>query len=430
MTTPHPLPSTVAGRYRPIARLGSGGMGTVWEAVDDRLRRPVALKVASTADDGLAERSRAEARALAAVHHPNVVSVLDAGIYEGRAFVVTELVRGPSLRTLMAAGPMDPDRVARLGQQLASALACAHEHGVVHRDLTPANVLVDDESGEAKLIDFGIAMSEHAVGLTATGLVVGTPAYLAPEQVEGRRAAAASDVYALGLVLLEALTGRRPFPGGPTATTAARLVADAPMPDDLPSAWARVLGPMTRRNPAQRPSSASAAADLAALAPTTTAGPTGTPTLLDLTRADPATATTRMATATTKMAAGALPAAAASKAAPVAGPGGRQGPRDRRHRAWPLLLAGSALVLALAVVAGFGMWDRGGTADGPDAVATDTTAVTTSTGPSTTAPAAAVVTAAAPTTTTTTTAPAPAPAGKGKDAPATKGGGPGAKGKG
>ena len=422
MTNAPPLPPTVAGRYRPIARLGSGGMGTVWEAVDDRLRRPVALKVSSVADDVVAERSRAEARSLAAVHHPNVVAVLDAGEHEGRAFVVTELVRGPSLRTLMAAGPMAPDRAARLGQQLASALACAHEHGVVHRDLTPANVLVDDETGEAKLIDFGIAMSEHAVGLTATGLVVGTPAYLSPEQVEGRRASAASDVYALGLVLLEALTGQRPFPGGPTATTAARLVADVPLPDDLPAAWARVLGPMTRREPARRPSSAAVAADLAALAPTTTAGPVGTPTLLDLTRVAPTDATTTGSTTRPWPAAMATATATRSTAPEPTSP-------DSRPRAWPLVLAGTALVLALALLAGFGMWNRVGTADGPDAVATDTSAATTSTvDPSATAPVAAVVTAVAPTT-TTTVAPTPAPAAKGKDNSAAKGG-PGAKGKG
>lgn len=434
MTNSPAPPAPVAGRYRPIAPLGNGGMGTVWEAVDDRLHRPVALKLAVSGDTDLTRRTRAEARSLAAVHHPNVVVVLDAGEHDGRAFVVTELVRGPSLRTLLATGPVAPDRVARLGHQLASALACAHEHGVVHRDLTPANVLVDDESGEAKLIDFGIAMSEHAAGLTATGLVVGTPAYLAPEQVEGRRATATSDVYSLGLVLIEALTGRRPFPGGPTATTAARLVADAPVPDELPAGWSRVLGPMTRRDPDRRPSAAAVAAGLAALVPTGTGAPLTTPTLLD----GPRVGATAAPTSSTPMATAARTATLAPHRAPVDGATTARRPGGTRRsggRAWPLVLAGTALALALVLIAGFGALQGGG-ADAPDAVATDTTDATTSTtGAVTVADAPTTpIAAVAPTTTaaetSTSTAASPGPAAKGRGAAPGKAGEGRGKGKG
>src|SRR5690349_19491002 len=142
MASSPPAPTIVAGRYRPTAVLGRGGMATVWEATDERLGRPVALKLTVGLDADSAARCRAEGRVLAALQHPHVVGVLDAGEHEGSPFVVTELVRGRSLREEMAAGPLAPSRAARVGAEVASALDAAHRLGIVHRDLTPANVLL------------------------------------------------------------------------------------------------------------------------------------------------------------------------------------------------------------------------------------------------------------------------------------------------
>ena len=262
-----PPTAYLGGRYRPIAHIANGGMGQVVEAHDERLDRAVAVKLVATTEPEQTDRLRAEARALAQLRHPNVVDVYDVGEHEGRAFVVTELIRGESLHALLRReGPLPLGAVARLGADIAAALACAHAHGIVHRDLKPGNVLIERERGRAQLIDFGIAASTHAAGLTGTGTVVGTPAYLSPEQVEGTRATPAADVYALGLVLLEAATGRAAFPGTTTETVAARLTRAPEIPDALGPRWRWLLGAMTRREPERRPSGADLAALLEALA--------------------------------------------------------------------------------------------------------------------------------------------------------------------
>jgi len=205
---------TVGGRYRLGERIGHGGMGEVYAAQDLRLDREVALKLlrADLAEqDGMRERVLAEARLAARLTHPNVVAVLDTGEQDGRPFVVMERLSGRTLGDELAGGPMSPDRVRDVGLQVLRALATAHELGIVHRDVKPGNVL-DAGVGTWKVADFGIAKWIHSdETLTGTGELLGSPSYLAPERIEGHEAQPASDLYAVGVLLYEALCGTRPF---------------------------------------------------------------------------------------------------------------------------------------------------------------------------------------------------------------------------
>jgi eukaryotic-like serine/threonine-protein kinase len=207
---------TVGGRYRLGERLGHGGMGEVFVAHDLRLDREVALKLlrADLAEqDGMRERVVAEARLAARLTHPHVVGVLDTGEQDGRPFVVMERLSGRTLRDELQGGPMAAERVRDVGLQVLRALAAAHELGIVHRDVKPGNVL-DAGVGTWKVADFGIAKWVHAEEtLTGTGELLGSPSYLAPERIEGEQAGPASDLYAVGVLLYEALVGRKPFEG-------------------------------------------------------------------------------------------------------------------------------------------------------------------------------------------------------------------------
>jgi hypothetical protein len=198
----------LAGRYRLTARIDEGGAGQVWQARDERLGRDVAIKLlGANADDAFRERFADEARRAAAVIHPNVVTVFDEGRDGADAFMVMELVRGRTLRDVVAdRGPLRPHEAARIVAQIAAALDAAHEAGVIHCDVKPANVIVD-EQGTAKLTDFGIARAargprEHEL--------IGTARYIAPERIEGKAPTERSDVYSLGLVAYELLAGRPP----------------------------------------------------------------------------------------------------------------------------------------------------------------------------------------------------------------------------
>jgi serine/threonine-protein kinase len=251
---------TVGGRYRLGARLGHGGMGEVFVAHDLRLDREVALKLlrADLAEqDGMRERVVAEARLAARLTHPHVVGVLDTGEHDGRPFVVMERLSGRTLRDELAAGPMPAERVRDVGLQVLRALAAAHELGIVHRDVKPGNIL-DAGVGTWKVADFGIAKWVHAdETLTGTGELLGSPSYLAPERIEGEQAGPASDLYAVGVLLYEALSGRKPFEGDePLALAAAiregRFEAITEIVTDVDPDIAAVIDRAMRRDPAER----------------------------------------------------------------------------------------------------------------------------------------------------------------------------------
>jgi serine/threonine-protein kinase len=222
----------IAGRYELEELVGTGGMSSVYRAHDRLLERDVALKVLHeqfTADSDYVERFRREARSVAQLSHPNIVTVIDRGEQEDRQFIVFEYVAGENLKTLVEReGPLPEEQAVRLTLQIARALGFAHEHGLVHRDVKPQNVLLNGD-GQAKVTDFGIARSlDVKGGLTQTGTVMGTSDYIAPEQARGSRVDAQSDIYSLGAVLYELLTGEVPFPGDNFVAVAMRHINEPP----------------------------------------------------------------------------------------------------------------------------------------------------------------------------------------------------------
>ncbi len=218
--------TTVAGRYVTGKLLGTGGMGEVYDAVDTRLDRPVALKRlrADLADDvAMRRRVETEARLAARLTHPNVVTVFDSGLEAGHPFIVMERLDGRTLRDELAEGPMEPEAVRSMALQVLEALAAAHGIGLIHRDVKPGNILVAGE-GTWKVADFGIATSiEDDHTLTKTGELLGSASYLAPERLEGHAATTRSDIYSLGVVMYKALTGRPPFGEGTPIALAIRI---------------------------------------------------------------------------------------------------------------------------------------------------------------------------------------------------------------
>src|SRR3954462_15566839 len=221
----------VAGRYRMQKRLGAGGMATVFLAKDCRLERDVAIKRlhADSADD-VGRRFQREAKVGASLNHPNIVSVYDTVTDDEGVLIVMEYVPGHTLRDEIARGPIDPVRAIEILCAVASALDHAHQHGVVHRDVKPANVLIDDRAGQVQLADLGIATAAEHTRITHSGAVLGTAAYIAPERLDGGGGDAAADVYALAAVAFEMLSGRKAVEGA-TPLEIARRVATAPPPD-------------------------------------------------------------------------------------------------------------------------------------------------------------------------------------------------------
>ncbi|MGK5447868.1 serine/threonine-protein kinase, partial [Streptomyces radiopugnans] len=252
----------IAGRYRLHDPIGRGAMGEVWRGFDETLTRPVAVKLLLPGESGptAAARFRLEARTAGRLSHPHVVGVLDFGEHGNRLFLVMELVEGGSLaRVLTDAGSLPAERVARIAAQAASGLAAAHQQGVVHRDVKPANLLLDAR-GNLKIGDFGIArfLDDPAAALTATGQIIGTSLYLAPERALGRTAGPASDVYSLGCVLYQLLTGRPPFQGDTALAILHQHLDTAPVPPrqlgaDLPPAFENYLLGLLAKQPEDRP---------------------------------------------------------------------------------------------------------------------------------------------------------------------------------
>jgi tRNA A-37 threonylcarbamoyl transferase component Bud32 len=293
----------LAGRYRLEERIATGGMGAVHAATDERLGRRVAIKLLKeelSDNPTFVERFRREARAVAALSHPNIANVFDYGEDEDTRFIVMELVAGRDLaRLIREEGSVDPQRTALLCAQACDALAHAHAAGVVHRDIQPANIIVGDDD-RVKVTDFGIARAVADVTLTATGSVLGTAHYISPEQASGDKIGPQADIYSLGIVLYEMLTGSLPFTGDSPVAVAMRHVSDdVPPPSelnpDVPKELDDIVDQATRKDPAHRYASAGdmgqalravAQPDTAPIAAAAAAGGVGTTAVLGPGEAD------------------------------------------------------------------------------------------------------------------------------------------------
>ena len=319
-----PSAAVVGGRYRLDELVGRGGTAEVWKATDTSLDRVVALKLVTVAHDESSARAADEARTLAKLSHPSLVQVYDAGTDQaGRPWVVMEFVDGETLAELIRRGPLPVRRIAEIGVAVAEGLDHVHAQGMVHRDVKPANVLIG-RGGVVRLTDFGIARLVDAAKVTSTGLMVGTASYLAPEQVTGDPVGPPADVYSMGLMLLETLTGQREYDGPAVEAAMARLHRPPTVPPSLPAGWAPLLTAMTAREPAVRPAAAEVATALHGLLAGDTAA---------------ARATTVLAAPTA-----AIPQATRAIAQPAAVPA-----RASRRGAWAAV---AVVVVALGIVAG------------------------------------------------------------------------------
>lgn len=253
----------IAGRYELGALVGSGGMGEVYAGRDTKLDRAVALKflrkdMASLPD--LRSRFEAEARAAGRLTHPNVVAVFDTGEHDGAPYIVMELLNGRTLADEAAAGQAAEERARQVGREIVSALKMSHGQGVLHRDLKPGNVFLCHD-GSVKVGDFGVAKMAEGMDLTQAGMMLGTPAYLAPERIAGQPASESTDVYAVGVILYELLAGRKPFEAD-TPLGLVRAIQDDPVPPlagerpDVDRSFAAIVERAMARDPAERYSSA------------------------------------------------------------------------------------------------------------------------------------------------------------------------------
>src|SRR5215470_6023885 len=260
--------TSLAGRYRLDAPVASGAIGQVWRAVDLVLGRTVAVKVlrpGAASNPEARARFHAEACNASRLSHPGVAQVYDFA-EDGspdRPFLVMELVDGPSLAEVLAGGPLSPGQTVDLIAQVAAGLHAAHSAGMVHRDIKPANLLITAD-GQVKITDFGIASVTRAAPLTATGMLICTPAYLAPERAAGASATPASDLYSLGVVGYECLTGAPPFRGPALEVALAHLWRPLPaLPASVPAEVGAFVAALTDKNPGNRPASAREVAERA-----------------------------------------------------------------------------------------------------------------------------------------------------------------------
>jgi hypothetical protein len=369
----NPVTGTVLNnRYTLTERIAAGGMGEVWEATDTVLGRTVAVKLLSAAlsqQSGFLERFRAEARHSAALHHPNITTVFDYGEDDGSAYLVMERVNGlPLSQIISERAPLSAQETASILIQAAAALEAAHQGGVVHRDVKPANILIT-AAGTAKLTDFGISRLVDTAPLTQTGQVLGTAQYLSPEQAMGKPATASSDIYALGVVGQEMLTGSRPFDEDTIVATALAHINQPapPLPTSIPVGIRSVISAALAKDPAERPASAVSMAQALGMPDVPFVGARGT---------DAGNAGDTVVLPESALGAGALGAGAALRAdaqgrtqvMPASGPAGRtqampgqpppaEGERSRRRG---LLPAAIAVVLLGLVAAAFALMPDGG----------------------------------------------------------------------
>lgn len=263
----------LGGRYRLDSALGRGGMATVWAARDLRLERPVAVKLLDAhgaADEVAAERFRREAHAVARLSHPNIVAVHDFDVDEETPYLVMELLTGRSVDDMLADGPLPVHQAISIATQAARALAAAHAAGVVHRDIKPGNLLVDDRrhgDESVKVLDFGIAQLQHTEqrALTRTAMAMGTSHYMAPETARGERAGPQADLYGLGCTLYAMLTGAPPFVGSSPIAVLHKQVTELPPPvrlsrPEVPQALHALVAELLAKDPGQRPPNAGAVA--------------------------------------------------------------------------------------------------------------------------------------------------------------------------
>ncbi|HEV7823931.1 MAG TPA: serine/threonine-protein kinase [Mycobacteriales bacterium] len=377
--------AVLGGRYRLDGLVAAGGMGEVWRGYDQTLGRTVAVKLMHAQlshEPGFLARFRGEARNTAALSHPGIATVYDYGEAGSRAYLVMQLIEGHSLADVLdGVGRLPAENTLDVVAQVASALEAAHAAGMIHRDVKPANLLVRPD-GTVVVTDFGIARSLHATGtLTVTGEVMGTAAYLSPEQAMGKPASPATDVYSLGVVAYQCLAGRRPFSGDTPVATALAHLRDAPppLPADVPPAVRAVVERAMAKDPADRFASAAALAD-AARAAATGRMPVPTP--------QPTTVMPTVGPAGP----GATGRAAVRYGAVSAPPAPRSRPGTAALlRRPPTAVAGVAAGAVVAVLLGIGMTTmllRSGSSDAEVAAASDTRGAAS---PSAAAPAAVAV---------------------------------------
>ena len=353
----------IGGRYRLTAPLGEGGMSTLWRAVDQQLDREVAVKILRpqySADPGFAARFRQEARSVASLTHPNIVSVYDYGTDPDGAtqYIVMQLVEGRDLAAILKErGRISADDAVQVAIAVASALEAAHRRGIVHRDVKPGNILITDD-GDVKVTDFGIARAVSEASMTVTGTTLGSVHYFSPEQARGDEVTGRSDVYALGIVLYEMLTGHRPFEGDSAAGVALkRLTENPPRPmvagQPLPPGLEAILRRALEREPDKRfPDAGSFAEALRAWSKDPTSVPAG------LVGAVPAAAPLPAAGEPTVYVP--PPVARPSDRAPYAGPPRQQARRVERRQGQPwwfwLLALLAVLLLGIIGFLGAQIW--------------------------------------------------------------------------
>jgi hypothetical protein len=241
----------LASRYRLVRLLGGGGMSDVYEAFDESTGRDVAVKIVRSSDPEFRRRLAQEARALESLEHPGLIRLLDIGAVDDQPFLVMELIVGQTLAQRLREGPLSSRETADIGARLADALAYVHQRGVIHRDVKPSNILLS-ATGEAWLGDFGIAKLHEASAMTMTGATMGTVSYMAPEQLEDSQVGPPADIWSLGVILLECLTGQRVYEGTPSEVMARRLAGPIVLPAELPVPWKLVLTGMLTVRPDQR----------------------------------------------------------------------------------------------------------------------------------------------------------------------------------